>query len=65
MKEEVSYNTSDSFDRFNDEPRRLGEDLKDSGLQFDFMAYGDLENGALISRGLPHLRAADELCAER
>ncbi len=51
MKEEVSYNTSKSFDRFNDNRDGWVKILRDSGLQFDFVAYGDLENGALLKQG--------------
>jgi len=51
MKEEVSYNTSKSFDRFNDNRDGWVKILRDSGLQFDFLAYGDLENGALLKQG--------------
>ncbi len=51
MKEEVSYNTSKSFDRFNDNRDGWVKILRDSGLQFDFLAYSDVENGALLKQG--------------
>ncbi len=51
MKEEVSYNTSPSFDRFNENRDGWVKALKDSGLQFDFISYGDVEQGGLIARG--------------
>jgi hypothetical protein len=51
MKEEVSYNTSKSFDRFNDNRDGWVKVLKDSGLQFDFLAYSGVERGELISKG--------------
>ena len=51
VKEEVSYNTSPSFDRFNENRDGWVKALKDSGLQFDFISYGDMEQGGLISKG--------------
>jgi hypothetical protein len=51
MKEEVSYDTSASFGRFNANRDGWVKALKDSGLQFDFIPYGDLEQGGLISKG--------------
>ena len=51
VKEEVSYNTSASFDRFNENRDGWVKALKDSGLQFDFISYGDVEQGGLISKG--------------
>jgi hypothetical protein len=51
MKEEVSYNTSVSFDRFNENRDGWVKALKDSGLQFDFISYSDVEKGGLVSKG--------------
>jgi len=51
MKEEVSYNTSVSFDRFNENRDGWVKALKDSGLQFDFISYSDVERGGLVSKG--------------
>ncbi len=51
MKEEVSYNTSKSFDRFNENRDGWVKILKDSGLQFDFLAYSGVERGELTSKG--------------
>jgi hypothetical protein len=49
VKQEVSYHTSAAFDRFNDNRDGWVKILKDSGLQFDFLAYGSVETGALLS----------------
>ena len=51
MKEEVSYNTSASFDRFNENRDGWVKALKDFGLQFDFISYRDMEQGGLTSKG--------------
>jgi hypothetical protein len=51
IKEEVSEHTSASFDRFSDNRDGWVRILKDSGLQFDFIAYSALEKGDLISKG--------------
>jgi hypothetical protein len=49
VKAEVSYNTSETFNRFNDNRDGWVRILKDSGLQFDFVDYGSVETGALLS----------------
>ncbi len=51
VKEEVSDNTSASFDRFSENRDGWVKALKDSGLQFDFISYGDVERGGLITKG--------------
>ena len=51
VKEEVSEHTSGALDRFNDNRDGWVKILKDSGLQFDFIAYSAVENGELLSRG--------------
>ncbi len=51
VKEEASEHTSEALDRFNDNRDGWVKLLKDSGLQFDFIAYGAVENGELLSRG--------------
>lgn len=51
VKEEVSYNTSATFGRFNENRDGWVKLLKDSGLQFDFISYGDVEQGGLLSKG--------------
>lgn len=51
VKEEVSYHASASFDRFAANRDGWVKILKDSGLQLDFLAYGDLEKGALREKG--------------
>ncbi len=51
VKEKVSYDTSQSFSRFSDNRDGWVKIFKDSGLQFDFIAYSDLEKGALRSKG--------------
>ncbi len=51
VKEEASEHTSEALDRFNDNRDGWVKILKDSGLQFDFIAYNAVENGELLSRG--------------
>ena len=51
VQEDVSYNTSKSFDRFNENRDGWVKILKDSGLQFDFLAYSGVERGELVSKG--------------
>ena len=65
VKEEVSYNTSASFDRFNENRDGWVKALKDSGLQFDFISYGDVEQGGAHLEGLQDLRPAHERGAQR
>ena len=48
---QVNYNTSKTFNRFGDDRDGWVKILKDSGLQFDFLAYSALEKGELVSRG--------------
>ncbi|MEW5976720.1 MAG: beta-galactosidase [Acidobacteriota bacterium] len=49
--ERVSYHTSQTFDRFSDNRDGWVKILKDSGLQFDFISYRDVEHGRLIDKG--------------
>jgi hypothetical protein len=51
IKEEVNYHTSPAFDRFNENRDGWVKILKDSGLQFDFIAYSDVEQGSLLAKG--------------
>lgn len=51
IKGEVSYHTSRTFDRFNENRDGWVRVLKDSGLQFDFIAYSAIEAGGLKSKG--------------
>ena len=51
IREEASEHTSDALDRFNDNRDGWVKILKDSGLQFDFLAYSGVENGELLSKG--------------
>jgi hypothetical protein len=51
VKEEASEHTSDALDRFNGNRDGWVRILKDSGLQFDFLAYSAVENGELLSKG--------------
>jgi len=51
ISERVSYNTSETFNRFNQNSEGWMNILRDSGLQFDFIAYSAVEKGELISKG--------------
>lgn len=51
IEEQVTYNTSKTFTRFNSNWEGWVEILRDSGLQFDFIPYSSVEKGELISRG--------------
>ncbi|MFC1613829.1 beta-galactosidase [Gemmatimonadota bacterium] len=51
IKERVTYNTSETFNRFSRNGEGWMNILRDSGLQFDFLSYGALEKGELISKG--------------
>lgn len=52
IEEKVVYRTSSrTLQRFNDNRDGWVKILKDAGLQFDFIAYSDIEKGQLISRG--------------
>jgi len=51
VSERVTYNTSRTFNRFNQVRDGWVKLLKDSGLQFDFIAYSAVEQGELISKG--------------
>lgn len=51
VKERVTYNTSPSFNRFKDNTSGWLEILRDSGLQFDFIAYSHVEDGQLRDKG--------------
>jgi len=51
IKERVTYRTSPTFDRFNENLDGWLKILRDAGLQFDFMAYSAVEKGELISKG--------------
>ncbi len=51
IEERVTYRTSPTFDRFNDNLDGWLKILRDAGLQFDFMAYSAVEKGELISKG--------------
>ena len=50
ISERVSYNTSKTFNRFNAVRDGWVKTLKDSGLQFDFIAYSAVEKGELLSK---------------
>jgi len=50
VKDRVTYDTSPSFDRFQDNTEGWLEILRDSGLQFDFIAYSHLEDGQLMKK---------------
>jgi hypothetical protein len=50
VKDRVTYDTSDSFAQFNRNTAGWLEILRDSGLQFDFIAYSDVEEGQLTAR---------------
>lgn len=51
VKDHVTYRTSPSFDRFDDNTAGWLEILRDCGLQFDFISYGGVEAGELIEKG--------------
>ncbi|UCF37147.1 MAG: beta-galactosidase [Acidobacteriota bacterium] len=52
IEERVVYRASSKTLRaFNDNRDGWVKILKDSGLQFDFISYGDVEQGKLISKG--------------
>jgi hypothetical protein len=50
VQEKVTYHTSSAFDRFNENRDGWVKILKDAGLQFDFIAYSDVEKGGLLSK---------------
>lgn len=49
--EQVSYHTSKTFDRFGENRDGWVKILRDQGLQFDFISYGDVEGNGLIQKG--------------
>jgi len=49
VREEASDDTSRTFDRFNNNRDGWVKILKDSGLQFDFIAYSAVETGQLLA----------------
>jgi hypothetical protein len=49
VSQEVTDDTSRTFDRFNNNRDGWVKILKDSGLQFDFIAYSAVESGQLLS----------------
>jgi len=51
MHESVTEHSSQTLDRFNENRDGWAKILKDSGLQFDFIAYADVENDGLLTRG--------------
>jgi len=51
IEERVTYRTSRTFDRFNENLDGWLKILRDAGLQFDFMAYSAVEKGELVSKG--------------
>ncbi|HEV8132519.1 MAG TPA: beta-galactosidase [Acidobacteriota bacterium] len=51
ITERVSHHTSPTFRRFNANRDGWVKILRDAGLQFDFIAYSDVEKGGLISKG--------------
>ncbi len=51
VKDRVTYDTSPSFNRFQENTTGWLEILRDCGLQFDFIAYSHLEDGQLIEKG--------------
>jgi len=51
IEDRVTYRTSRTFDRFNENLDSWLSILRDAGLQFDFLAYSAVEKGELISRG--------------
>ncbi|HEY3131332.1 MAG TPA: beta-galactosidase trimerization domain-containing protein [Acidobacteriota bacterium] len=51
ITERVSHHTSPTFRRFNSNRDGWVKALRDAGLQFDFIAYSDVEKGGLISKG--------------
>ncbi len=51
VKPRVTYDTSPSFDRFQENTSGWLEILRDCGLQFDFIAYSHVEDGRLIGKG--------------
>jgi len=52
IEPEVVYDPSSAtMRRFNDNRDGWVKALRDAGLQFDFIAYGDVEQGKLVSQG--------------
>jgi hypothetical protein len=51
VHERVTYNTSESFNRFESNNTGWQQILRDCGLQFDFLAYSHVEDGQLVSKG--------------
>ncbi len=51
ITERVTHHTSPTFRRFNANRDGWVRMLRDSGLQFDFISYSDVEKGGLISKG--------------
>jgi hypothetical protein len=49
-QDKVTYHTSSSFPRFQDNSSGWLEILRDCGLQFDFIAYSHVEDGQLIGK---------------
>ncbi len=49
-QDRVTYDTSPSFTRFQDNTSGWLEILRDCGLQFDFIAYSHVEDGQLIGK---------------
>ncbi len=50
VEDRVTYRTSPSFDRFQENTSGWLEILRDCGLQFDFIAYSHVEDGQLIGK---------------
>lgn len=51
IQERVTYHASETFDHYQANRDGWVTILRDSGLQFDFIAYSDIEEGELIKKG--------------